>query len=111
MKAYRWVVSVVWMLPLLLGFAAQAESNVGLTSSRLQRLSRDLMPSSSEDFFRKGREQFDREVELLHRPSQRLDQVLKVDPQTQYPKQNDRPKSSDFLNAPYLSRSAAKYLT
>ncbi|KAM3098526.1 hypothetical protein ACKFKG_05710 [Phormidesmis sp. 146-35] len=107
MKASCWTASVVWMLPLLIGSAAQAQSLAGLSSVQLQRLSRDLVPSSSEDFFRKGREQFDRELELLRRPSKSPDRLLKVDSRTQYPQQNDRPKfpkSLDSLNDRLPSR-------
>ncbi|MGV0027627.1 hypothetical protein [Phormidesmis priestleyi] len=97
MKAYRWTVSTVWMLTLLLGSAAQAESLTGLSSAQLQRLSRDLVPSSSEDFFRKGREQFDRQIELLNRLPNPPDRVLKIVPQPQYQKRNDRPTFSESL--------------
>jgi hypothetical protein len=90
MKAYHWTASAMWVLTLLLGSAAQAEPLTGLSSAQLQRLSRDLVPSSAEDFFKKGRSQFDRELELLRRPSELPDRVLKVDPQTQYPKRDDR---------------------
>lgn len=86
MKAYRWTVSVIWMLPLLLSPAAQAESARGLTSTQVQRLSRDLVPFSSEDFFRKGREQLDRELELLRRLPNLPERVLKIAPQAQYPR-------------------------
>jgi hypothetical protein len=100
MKAYRWTVSTVWMLILLSGSAAQAQSLAGLSSAQLQRFSRDLVPSSSEDFFRKGREQFDRQIELLNRLPNLPDRILKVNPQIEYPKQNDRPTFSKPLAPP-----------
>jgi hypothetical protein len=95
MKAYRWQVSTGLMLTLLLGSSAQAEPLTGLSSGQLPRLSRDLVPSSSEDFFRKGREQFERQIERLNRLPTSSDQVLKVDQGTQYQKLDDRSNFSE----------------
>ncbi len=64
--------------------SAKADGIAGLTSSQLQRFSRDLIPSSSQDFFRQGREQLEREIQRLDR--QTLDsneQLLKVKPPIQ----------------------------
>ncbi len=67
-----------------LGSAAQANGGGGLTSSQLQRFSRDLVPSSSQDFFRQGQEQREQEIQRLDHPSlNSTERLLKVEPQIQ----------------------------
>ncbi|NJR52083.1 MAG: hypothetical protein HC780_23425, partial [Leptolyngbyaceae cyanobacterium CSU_1_3] len=78
MKAkWRCLTLGVWGLFILLPGAAAhdlsiAGSSRGLSAAQAQRISRDLIPSSSEDFFRKGREQFEQELKRLsqERPSE-----------------------------------------
>ncbi|PSB16496.1 hypothetical protein C7B65_21490 [Phormidesmis priestleyi ULC007] len=74
---------VSWLAP-----AAKADGIGGLTASQLQRFSRDLVPSSSQDFFRQGREQLEREIQRLDRPVRNSNELLRVEPQTQ--SQGDR---------------------
>ncbi|MDF5707306.1 MAG: hypothetical protein PUP90_06395 [Nostoc sp. S4] len=38
-----------------------------LTPAQAQHLSRDLVPSSSEEFFRQGKNSFEREIQLLRK--------------------------------------------
>lgn len=50
-----------------------------LTPAQLQRFSRDLVPSSSEEFFRQGRETLEQEVQRLRQPHRfSSDQILKI---------------------------------
>ncbi|MBD2203456.1 hypothetical protein H6G33_18670 [Calothrix sp. FACHB-1219] len=52
-----------------------------LTPAQTQQLSRDLVPHSSQDFFRQGQELMEREIELLRQRQVSNDEpVLKVDP-------------------------------
>ena len=73
------VLGLAWLMP-----PAQADAVGGLTASQLQRFSRDLVPSSSQDFFRRGQEQLEREIWRLDRPVlNQTDQLLKVEPPAQ----------------------------
>lgn len=54
------------------------------TPSQLQQLRNDLIRTQSEDFFREGAEQFEREIELLTREIfLSSESLLKVDPNLQ----------------------------
>ncbi|MBW4418993.1 MAG: hypothetical protein KME13_07155 [Myxacorys californica WJT36-NPBG1] len=46
---------------------ANASSLPSFTSEQLQRITRDSTPTNSQDFFRRGQAQFEREVRLLQR--------------------------------------------
>jgi hypothetical protein len=69
----------------LTGFSAYcspaiAEPQAPLTrfaSPRLEQVYRDLVRSGSDDFFRQGREQFEREIQPLNNPQSR-EPLLKV---------------------------------
>jgi hypothetical protein len=51
-----------------------------LTPTQAQQLSRDLFPSSSQDFFRQGKDSFEREIQLLRkREVSSTKPVLKID--------------------------------
>lgn len=59
--------------------AAMAADIGQLNSFKLQQLGRDLVRSPSEDFFQQGQRQLEREIQLLNRRQQFLDeQLLKV---------------------------------
>jgi len=59
--------------------SASASSESPLTPAQAQRLSRDLVPSRSQNFFQEGQERLEREI-LLLRQRQRSEQepILKV---------------------------------
>ncbi len=58
--------------------AQQALPN--LTPPQAQNLSRDLIPSSSQDFFRQGKDSFETEIQLLReRKLSSTQPVLKID--------------------------------
>jgi hypothetical protein len=70
------IVLITVTVGVLVPSMAQAMPN--LTSSQLQRISRDLVPSRSQEFFRQGQVQLEREVRQLER--KKTSPVLKVDP-------------------------------
>ncbi|MCU0548570.1 MAG: hypothetical protein MUC48_04410 [Leptolyngbya sp. Prado105] len=74
--------SVFLIVPLLLvSSAAQAQSTPNLSLRDRQHLSRDLTPSSSQDFFNQGLTQFEREIQLLERRFMaEQEHLLKIDP-------------------------------
>ena len=47
-----------------------------LSPSNLQRFSRDLIPSSAQDFFKAGQAQVEHEIRLLARPRSPLNEPL-----------------------------------
>lgn len=60
---------------------ANALSLPGFTSQQLQRIARDITPTNSQDFFRRGQAQIEREVRLLHRRGETSPRpILKIDP-------------------------------
>jgi hypothetical protein len=98
----------VWGLFILLPGAAAHDLSIaglpgrlpgGLSAAQAQRISRDLIPSSSEDFFRKGREQFEQELKRLSR-DRPAEPVLKVSPQPSL-----EPRSRDFRDRHQLSQT------
>ena len=51
-----------------------------LTPAQTQRLSRDLFPSSSQDFFKQGNDLIEREIQILRqRKLSSTEPVLKID--------------------------------
>ncbi len=73
------VVSLAIPLMSVVAPIAKADGVGGLTSSQLQRFSRDLIPSSSQDFFRQG--QLEQALQHLDRhPLNSNEQLLKVEP-------------------------------
>lgn len=56
------LVSIVTLIASSPGFA---QSLPNLSTLDRQRLSRDLIPSNSQDFFNQGRNQLEREIRLL----------------------------------------------
>ena len=99
------VISLAVSLMSIVAPIAKADGVGGLTSSQLQRFSRDLVPSNSQDFFRQGREQLEREIQRLDRQTLNSnEQLLKIEPQIQ---SNDDRSQSGWqrrLNAPRVSR-------
>ncbi len=83
---YRVAIVVSLTVPLV-GIGAptvKADGVAGLTASQLQQFSRDLIPSNSQDFFRQGREQVEREIQRLdHQTLHPNERLLKVEPQIQ----------------------------
>ena len=61
--------------------SANAEQPLSsLTSAQAQRLSRDLVPYNSQDFFRQGKNSFEREIQILRQRRLRsIKPVLKID--------------------------------
>ncbi len=74
------LVGLAW---LLLSQTALANPQPRLMPSDLQRLSRDLIPSSSEDFFRAGQVKLEREVQRLTEPRSLSEKVLIINPSIQ----------------------------
>ncbi len=74
--------------------SANAEQAVpSLTPAQAQRLSRDLVPYNSQDFFRQGKDSIEREIQILRqRQFRSLKPVLKIDsvPQNEPPQPLDR---------------------
>lgn len=82
---YRVAIVVSLAVPCisLVAPVAQANGVERLTSSQLQRFSRDLVPSNSQDFFSRGREQLEREIQRLDRQTLgSTEPLLKVEPQS-----------------------------
>lgn len=81
---YSIAIIVSLAVSLVIAPAAKADGIAGLTSSQLQRFSRDLIPSNSQDFFRQGRAQLEQEVQRLDRQTLNPDErLLKVEPPIQ----------------------------
>ncbi|MEA5623420.1 hypothetical protein [Nostoc sp. UHCC 0251] len=61
--------------------SANAEQPLSsLTPAQAQRLSRDLVPYNSQDFFRQGKNSFEREIQILRQRQLRsIKPVLKID--------------------------------
>lgn len=83
-----WLLSGVWMPQAIAQVPASVpQIRAHFTPYTLQRLSRDLnSPTNSEDFFRVGREEFEREIQRLTDPRSRLtEDILKVSPTLRLP--------------------------
>lgn len=60
---------------------ANASSLPSFTSEQLQRITRDITATNSQDFFRRGQAQFEREVRLLqHGKESSPREILRVEP-------------------------------
>lgn len=60
---------------------ANASSLPSFTPEQLQRITRDITSTNSQDFFRRGQAQFEREVRLLQRWRESSPrEILKIDP-------------------------------
>jgi len=80
----------VWMLSSVVAIASSLIATGAIahpapspslpTHLPLNRLSRDLIPSASEDFFNRGRVRLERELQQLATNRQTLDDLLKVTP-------------------------------
>ncbi len=58
---------------------AQTHPSIRLSPSQMQRISNDLVRSSSRDFFERGQKQLENEIETLNRRQQFLNEgVLKI---------------------------------
>jgi hypothetical protein len=77
-RSYFIISAVGWLLTIQ---PADAQSLPNLTPQQIQRFGRDLTPRNSDNFFRQGRDQFEREIQLLDRRVLSPDQTkLKIDP-------------------------------
>ncbi|BAS57478.1 MULTISPECIES: hypothetical protein [Leptolyngbya] len=66
---------------LLISSAVQAQSIPNLSVRDRQRLSRDLTPSNSQEFFNLGHNQLEREIRLLERRfTAQQESPLRIDP-------------------------------
>lgn len=75
---------IVPLLTLIASSTVQAQSIPNLSVSDRQRLTRDLTPFNSQDFFNQGRNQLEREIRRLERRSTtRKENPLKIDPSVQ----------------------------
>lgn len=69
---------------LLISSAVQAQSIPNLSVRDRQRLSRDLAPSNSQEFFNLGQNQLEREIRLLERRFIAEKEIpLRIDPKLQ----------------------------
>jgi hypothetical protein len=77
--------ALVYLVPFVLlghtpAYAVQVDSH--LSSTQIQRFSRDLVPYNSQDFFNKGQDLIEREIQILRkRQTSPNEPVLKVNPQ------------------------------
>jgi hypothetical protein len=82
MKRIAYGVAIATCLPLILcnpGFAQPTASSGQTTPAQFQHLSRDLSRSSSEDFFRQGQANLERELILLTKQrAMSTDGILKI---------------------------------
>lgn len=68
---------------LLTSFPVFAQAIPNISTVDRHRLTRDLTPTNSQDFFKQGQAQFEREIQLLERRSQvQREDLLKIDPAT-----------------------------
>lgn len=78
---------------LLISSAVQAQSIPNLSVRDRQRLSRDLTPSNSQEFFNLGHNQLEREIRLLERRfTAQQESPLRIDP-----KLRDQEFQSDLI--------------
>lgn len=89
---------IVPLLTLIVGYTVQAQAIPNLSVSDRQRLSRDLIPSSSQDFFNQGRNQLEQEIRLLERRfATKNEPELKIDPAVQNRGEQQRFRSIQFM--------------
>ncbi len=72
------ITSIIFSTVLLVGHTnSRALAQVPITPTQAQHLSRDLIPTDSQDFFRQGRNSLEKEIQLLQqRPAPEF--VLKI---------------------------------
>ncbi|WP_331001380.1 hypothetical protein [Nostoc sp. WHI] len=74
------MVSTVFFLTVQTSANAE-QAFLPLTPAQAQHLSRDLVPHSSQDFFRQGKDSIEREIQILRqRQLPSTQPVLKIDP-------------------------------
>ncbi|MEA5602697.1 hypothetical protein [Nostoc sp. UHCC 0252] len=89
------LVSTAFLLAVQTSANAQ-QSLPNLTPAQAQSLSRDLVPSSSQDFFRQGRESMEREIQILRqRQLPSMKPILKIDSVQQIKKPHTQQKPED----------------
>jgi hypothetical protein len=78
------ITSIIFSTVLLAGHTtSQALAQVPITSAQAQHLSRDLIPTDSQDFFRQGRNNLEREIQALQtRPAPEPLLKINLNPQT-----------------------------
>jgi hypothetical protein len=79
--------ALVYLVPFLLVGQTSAyaiQDTPHLTPTQIQRFSRDLVPFNSQDFFNKGQDVIEREIQILRkRQDSSKEPILKVNPQPQ----------------------------
>ncbi|MUG94544.1 hypothetical protein F7734_20055 [Scytonema sp. UIC 10036] len=79
--------ALLYLVPFVLAGQTSAyavQVNPRLTPTQIQRFSRDLVPYNSQDFFNKGQDLIEREIQILRkRQTSPKEPVLKVNPQPQ----------------------------
>ncbi|KAF3888067.1 MULTISPECIES: hypothetical protein [Nostocales] len=96
--------ALLYLVPFVLvgqtsAYAVQV--NPPLTSTEIQRFSRDLVPFNSQDFFNKGQDLIEREIQILRqRQSSPNEPVLKVNPQPQVEEKLTPRKNSPDPSSP-----------
>ncbi len=84
---------IVPFVTLIASSSVQAQSIPNLSIADRNRLTRDLTPTNSQDFFIQGQAQLEREIRLLERRSRpQQENLLKVDPATRY-REEKNPRS------------------
>ncbi|MDZ7956441.1 MAG: hypothetical protein RMY34_00780 [Aulosira sp. DedQUE10] len=79
--------------------AVNAQQIPNLTPQQAQHLSRDLVPSSSQDFFRQGQYMMEREIQNLRtRQVESNEPVLKINSIPQVKKDRPPSKNPNILN-------------
>lgn len=88
------VVSTAFLLAVQTSANAQ-QAVPNLTPAQAQHLSRDLVPYNSQDFFRRGKNSIEREIQILNQRQQRpIKPFLKIDlvPQSKKPHTQQKPQ-------------------
>lgn len=74
-----------------------AMSQLSLTTNQLQRLSRDLIPTDAQNFFRRGQAQLEREIDQLQRrPQFSGDRLLSIQDGVKMPSTLPELKEEEF---------------
>jgi hypothetical protein len=98
------IISTVGLLLTIQPAGAQLLPN--LTPQQIQQFGRDLTPRNSDDFFRQGRDQLEREIQLLDRRVLSPDQTkLKIDPALRDP---ERLQPQEYIPLRRLPNSPQK---
>ena len=81
---------IVPFVTLIASSSVQAQSIPNLSIADRNRLTRDLTPTNSQDFFIQGQAQLEREIRLLERRSRlQQDDLLKVEPAMRHPEEQN----------------------